>query len=91
MTELDVIGLGIANVDVVIRLEHMPRWENPGMVSGFALADGGPAGTACVVAAMLGARTGFIDTVGGDETAALLNRRLHSGERSVPDRVNLIP
>ena len=71
MPEFDVIGLGIANVDVVIRLEHMPRWETPGMVSGFTLADGGPAGTACAVAAMLGVRTGFVDTVGDDDMGAI--------------------
>lgn len=57
MFEPDIIGLGLANVDLVIRLKEMPRWENPGMVSGFTLADGGPAGTACAVAAMLDAKT----------------------------------
>jgi len=71
MFEPDIVGLGIANVDVVIRLEHMPRWEDPGMVSSFTLADGGPAGTACAVAAMLGVRAGFVDTVGTDEMAAI--------------------
>ena len=34
----DAIGLGIAVVDVVLRLERMPRWDDPGMVGGFALA-----------------------------------------------------
>lgn len=70
MSEHEIVGLGIANVDVVIRLENMPRWEDPGLASGFALADGGPAGTACVVAAMFGVPTCFIDTVGDDEMAA---------------------
>ena len=78
MSEFDVIGLGIANVDVVLRLEHMPQWENPGVVSGFALADGGPAGTACAVAAMLGARAGFVDTVGNDEMAEIKIRSLEN-------------
>jgi len=64
-------------VDVVIRLRDMPRWENPGSVSGFALADGGPAGTACAVASTFGIRTGFIDTVGTDEMAV---RKLRSLE-----------
>jgi len=70
MSEHEIIGLGIANVDVVIRLENMPRWENPGLVSGFALADGGPVGTACVVAAMFDVPTAFVDTIGNDEMAA---------------------
>jgi len=78
----DIIGLGIAVVDVVINLERMPRWDDPGMVGGFALADGGPAGTACAVAATLGVRTGFIDTVGNDEMAA---RKLRSLEQAGVD------
>jgi sugar/nucleoside kinase (ribokinase family) len=88
MFEPDIIGLGVANVDVVLRLEDMPRWENPGIVSGFALADGGPAGTACVVAAILGARTGFIDTVGNDEIAAIKLRSLEqAGEEQYSQNV----
>ncbi len=82
MVAPDVVGLGIAVVDVVLRLERMPRWDDPGMVGGFALADGGPAGTACAVAAMFGVRTGFIDTVGNDEMA---ERKLHSLEQAGVD------
>ncbi|HEY90986.1 MAG TPA: hypothetical protein G4O07_04045 [Dehalococcoidia bacterium] len=83
----EVIGLGLANVDVVIRLERLPRWEDPGRVSSFALADGGPAGTACAVAAMLGIRTGFIDTVGNDEMAA---RKIHSLEKAGVDVSHMV-
>jgi len=56
MFEPDIIGLGIANVDLVLRIKDMPTWKKPGMVSGFALAVGGPAGTACAVAALQAAR-----------------------------------
>jgi len=83
----DVIGLGIANVDVVLRLEHMPRWEDPGRVSGFTIADGGPAGTACAVAALFGVRTGFIDTFGNDEMA---ERRLRSLEHAGVDVSHMV-
>jgi ribokinase len=76
MSNLEVIGLGITTVDVVLRLEQMPTWEDPGRVSGFALANGGPAGTACAVAAMFGVRTGFIDTIGNDEMAMRKQREL---------------
>lgn len=73
---LDVVGLGIANIDVVHRLEEMPTWEQTNTLSGFALADGGPAGTACVVASMYDVRTGFIDTIGIDEMAAIKRKSL---------------
>ncbi len=76
MFEPDIIGLGIANVDLVLQIKDMPTWKKPGMVSGFTLADGGPAGTACAVAAMLDAKTGFIDTFGNDEIAAIKLRSL---------------
>ena len=76
MSNPEVIGLGISNVDVVLRLEQMPTWEDPGRLSGFALANGGPAGTACAVAAMFGVRTGFIDTIGKDEMAMRKQREL---------------
>ena len=76
MSNFDVIGLGIANVDVVLRLERMPTWEDPGTVGGFALANGGPAGTACAVAATFGVQTGFIDTIGNDEMAERKRREL---------------
>ena len=86
-TRLDVIGLGMTNVDVVISLEQMPTWENPGMASSFTLADGGPAGTACVVAATFGVSTGFIDTIGNDEMA---ERKLRSLERAGVDVSHMV-
>jgi len=76
MSEYDVIGLGMAAIDVAIRLEHMPTWENPGRISGFTLADGGAAGTACYVAATFGLRTGFIDTFGTDDMGVRKKRSL---------------
>ena len=87
MFEPDIIGLGLATVDVVVSLERMPTWGNPGMVSDFILGDGGPAGTACVVSATLGVRTGFIDTVGNDEMAA---KKLHSLEEAGVDVSHMV-
>lgn len=76
MSAPDIIGLGIANVDVVLRVSDMPRWDDPHVLRAFTLADGGPAGTACVVASLLGTRTGFIDTFGNDELAAMKRLKL---------------
>ena len=87
MSEYDVIGLGMAVVDVAIQLERMPTWEDPGRVSGFALADGGAAGTACYVAATFGLQTGFIDTVGSDEMAS---RKLRSLEQAGVDVSHMV-
>lgn len=84
----DVIGLGLAIVDVVLRVERMPVWEDPRGLLDFALADGGPAGTACFVASSFGLRTGFIDTVGEDDLGAHRRRSL---ERAGVDTTRLVP
>lgn len=71
MANLDVLGLGLATLDVLMRLEHIPNWDRPGGMSEFGLDGGGPAGTACVAAARLGARVGFIGTAGTDVAGEL--------------------
>lgn len=76
MSRHDIVGLGLANVDVVMRRDKMPTWGDPGVTSGFALADGGPAGTACAVAAMFGVPSGLVDTIGNDEIAAIKRQSL---------------
>ncbi len=87
-TRLDVIGLGLAIVDVVLRVERMPVWEDPSGLLDFTLADGGPAGTACYVASTFGLRTGFVDTVGDDDLGAHRRRSL---EKAGVDTSRLVP
>jgi len=84
----EVIGLGLAIVDVVLRVERMPEWDDPRGLLDFALADGGPAGTACFVASTFGLRTGFVDTVGDDD---LGEHRRRSLERAGVDTSRLVP
>lgn len=66
-----IVGLGLATLDVLIRLRQMPTWEGPNAAEGFRFDGGGLVGTAIVAAAKLGARTGFIGTAGTDEAAEL--------------------
>ena len=66
-----IVGLGLATLDVLIRLKDMPTWEHGTRVSGFRFDGGGLVGTAMVAAARLGARVGFIGTAGTDESAEL--------------------
>jgi ribokinase len=66
-----VVGLGMATLDILIRLHDMPTWEKGTRVSDFRFEGGGPVGTAMVAAAMLGARVGFIGTAGNDDAARL--------------------
>jgi sulfofructose kinase len=68
---LQVVGLGMATLDVLVRLHDMPSWERGSQISGFRLDGGGPVGTAMVAAARLGARVGFVGTAGNDQAAQL--------------------
>ena len=77
---MDVVGLGLAIADVVLRVERMPTWDDPRGLEDFTLADGGPAGTACFVASTFGLETGFIDTVGSDSLAEHRRRSLEEAK-----------
>ncbi len=73
---MDIVGLGLAIVDVVLRVERMPTWDDPRGLEDFTLTNGGPAGTACFVASSLGLETGFVDTAGSDFIAEHRRRSL---------------
>ena len=66
-----VVGLGMATLDVLLRLEDMPTWDRGTRLSDFRFDGGGPVGTAIVAAAKLGALTGFVGTAGDDAAAEL--------------------
>jgi sulfofructose kinase len=68
---LDIVGLGLATLDILIRLGDLPTWEHGAGCSAVGLDGGGPVGTACVAAARLGAHVGFIGTAGNDQLATL--------------------
>jgi sulfofructose kinase len=68
---LDIIGLGLATLDILIRLSDLPTWNHGVGCSAVGLDGGGPVGTACVAAARLGARVGFVGTAGDDQLAEI--------------------
>jgi ribokinase len=84
---LDIVGLGLAIVDVVLRVERMPTWDDPRGLEDFTLTNGGPAGTACFVASSLGLATGFVDTTGTD---SLAERRRGSLEEAGVDTSRMV-
>ena len=73
---LQVIGIGLATLDVLLRHTEMPTWERGGTTRAFRLDGGGLVGTAMVAAARLGARAGFVGTAGTDEAAELKLRSM---------------
>jgi ribokinase len=85
---MQIVGLGLAIVDVVLRVERMPTWDDPRGLEDFTLTNGGPAGTACFVASTFGLETGFIDTVGSD---SLAEHRRRSLEEAKVDTSRMVP
>jgi len=75
-SDLQIVGLGLATLDVLLRLKEMPTWERGTRIDGFRLEGGGLVGTAMVAAAKLGARVGFIGTAGTDESADIKLRSM---------------
>jgi len=74
--DIEVVGLGMACLDVLLRLQKMPTWEQGTRIKAFGFDGGGPVGTAIVASARLGARAGFIGTAGSDEAAELKMKSL---------------
>jgi len=70
---VEVVGLGLATLDVLVRITEMPTWERSRgtFASGFRFDGGGLVGTAIVAVAKLGLQAGFIGTAGTDEAADL--------------------
>jgi len=74
--DLQIVGLGMATLDVLVRLRDMPTWEHGTQIHGFRFDGGGPVATAMVASARLGAKVGFIGTAGNDEAANLKLRSM---------------
>ncbi|MBC7236193.1 MAG: hypothetical protein H5T69_10140 [Chloroflexi bacterium] len=66
MDDIQVVGLGMAVLDIIVRLKEMPTWERGARLSAAAIAGGGPVATAMVAVSRLGVRAGFVGTCGSD-------------------------
>lgn len=65
--ELDIVGVGFCCVDVLLRVEKIPRPEEGTRVLEVSRQGGGMVATAMVAAARLGARCGFVGWCGDDD------------------------
>ncbi len=61
---VQIVGVGLATLDVLMRVGEMPTFARGGRMQDFALEGGGMVGTAMVAAAKLGARAGYVGTIG---------------------------
>lgn len=71
MSDVKVVGLGLATLDVLMRSGELPTWEKGVRLSGFSLDGGGPVGTAMVAVSRLGVPVGYVGIAGNDQIADL--------------------
>ena len=73
---LDVICVGAATIDIIAVVDSMPGGDDRVVVEPFIVAGGGPAATAAVALARLGATVGFCGVVGDDDAGGLVRTLL---------------
>jgi len=78
-TPIRIVGLGVATLDVLVRLRDMPTWDRGAEIQEFGLDGGGMTGTALAAAARLGAAAGYLGTVGSGLAGELKLRSLADG------------
>lgn len=76
MNHIRVVGLGMATLDILVRLNRMPTWDEGGHFSAIAIDGGGPVATAIAAVARLGVPAGFIGTYGSDRLGEIKLRTL---------------
>jgi sulfofructose kinase len=64
--EIDIVGVGMAALDILIRTPDLPTWKVGANISQVAIEGGGPVATALVAAQRLGAKTAMVTTYGSD-------------------------
>lgn len=72
MKKLDLIGVGAANVDLIVRVEELPRPDEEVKVGELSISGGGSAANVSVGASRLGLKAGFLGNVGKDYFGKLL-------------------
>jgi len=71
MGNVQIVGLGMAALDIILRSREMPTWEKGVRMSAIAIEGGGPVATAMVAVSRLGVSAGFIGTIGSDRLGAI--------------------
>ena len=72
MSGHDVVGLGVATIDIVMLVDHLPAEEEIERALDLTLQGGGPVATAIVTLTRLGARTAMLDAIGDDWRGKLI-------------------
>jgi sulfofructose kinase len=74
--KIQIVGLGLATIDILMRLGQMPSWEYYNQIEAVKLEGGGMVATALVAASRLGVKTGYVGTTGCDGAGSLKKKWL---------------
>lgn len=72
----DIIALGYSAVDYLAVVPHLPELDTKMLIEDFSRQGGGPAATAAVTAARLGAKAAFVGQIGDDDLSDFMLREL---------------
>lgn len=72
----DVLGLGVATIDLLALVEHFPSSESVQQARRYIIQGGGPVATAMVTLSRLGARTAMLDILGDDRWGSTIREEL---------------
>lgn len=75
---LDVVCIGALTLDRIAVVDRVPAEDERVVAEPFTVAGGGPAATAAVALARLGARVGFCGVVGDDPAGRLVREQLEA-------------
>jgi sugar/nucleoside kinase (ribokinase family) len=76
MSPIQIVGLGLACLDILVRAKHLPTWDSGTRLNRIAVEGGGPVATGLVAAQRLGISTGFIGTYGSDRLGEIKRQTL---------------
>ncbi|MBS7655807.1 carbohydrate kinase family protein [Candidatus Bathyarchaeota archaeon] len=87
--EFDLIGIGAANVDLIVKIEDFPKLDEEVKILNIQFHGGGSAANVVTGASRLGLKTGFIGNIGKDYFGEFLMKEFEK-EQVDASKVNII-
>lgn len=72
MQSIDVLGLGMATIDILTTVPHLPKSNEVYEVAGMRIEGGGPVSTALVALSKLGGVAAYLGTVAADNWGEMI-------------------
>lgn len=77
MKQYDVVGLGLATLDILVQTSRLPRSDDCFPIAALEMQGGGPVATALVTLSRLGSSCNYLGSLAADDTARQIIAELH--------------